>query len=416
MTNDQHMALVSACPGRLEATIHLPSSKSISNRVQIINALSYSPWPVKNLSASDDTRVLANALNSNESVFDIGHAGTAMRFLTAFLSKIVGEWIITGSERMKQRPIGILVDALNSIGARVEYLEKPGYPPLRILGSHLIGGEVELDGSVSSQYLSALLMIAPTLDKGLTLKFRNRLISKSYIEMTLKLMSFFGISYEWNKNVIIVPSQDYLPRDYTVEADWSAASYWYSLLALSPEGQIHLPGLFLSGLQGDEAISGWFNSFGVETRATEEEIIIHKKVDMAPEKLALNFHETPDMAQTMAVLCVAKSVPFHFTGLETLKIKETNRIAALQNELGKFGAHLDEPRNGELIWDGKIDTGSRMENPVIETYHDHRMALSFAPWALVKGEIRIADPAVISKSYPKFWEDLKNAGLGVEGV
>ena len=416
MTKDQHMALVSSRPGRLEATIHLPSSKSISNRVQIINALSYSPWPVKNLSESDDTKVLANALNSNDSVFDIGHAGTAMRFLTAFLSKIVGEWIITGSERMKQRPIGILVDALNSIGARVEYLEKPGYPPLRILGSHLIGGEVELDGSVSSQYLSALLMIAPTLDKGLTLKFRNRLISKSYIEMTLKLMSFFGISYEWNKNVIIVPSQDYLPRDYTVEADWSAASYWYSLLALSPEGQISLSGLYLSGLQGDEAISGWFNTFGVETRATEEGIIIHKKVDMAPEKLALNFHETPDMAQTMAVLCVAKSVPFHFKGLETLKIKETNRIAALQNELGKFGAHLDEPRNGELMWDGKIDKDSCMENPVIETYHDHRMALSFAPWALVKGEIRIADPAVISKSYPNFWEDLKSAGLGIEGV
>ena len=259
--NDKPVGRVSAKAIPLHVTIQLPSSKSISNRVQIINALSYSPWPVKNLSDSDDTRVLAAALNSNDNVFDIGHAGTAMRFLTAFLSKIVGEWIITGSERMKQRPIGILVEALNSIGARVEYVDNPGFPPLRIFGSHLIGGEVELDGSISSQYLSALLMIAPTLDKGLTMTLKNRLTSRSYIEMTLKLMSYFGIRHEWKKNVIIVPPQDYLPRDYTVEADWSAASYWYSILALSPEGEIHLPGLVLSGLQGDEAINEWFSWF-----------------------------------------------------------------------------------------------------------------------------------------------------------
>lgn len=416
MKNDQKVGLITAKPRRLEATIELPSSKSISNRVQIINALSYSPWPVRNLSESDDTRVLAAALNSNDSVFDIGHAGTAMRFLTAFLSKILGEWIITGSERMKQRPIGILVDALNSIGARVEYMENPGFPPLRIYGSHLVGGEVELDGSVSSQYLSALLMIAPTLDKGLTIKFRNRLISRSYIEMTLKLMAFFGIRYEWNGNSITVPSQDYLPRDYSVEADWSAASYWYSLLALSPEGEIYLPGLVLSGLQGDEAIHEWFSWFGIETRVTDNGISIYKRAEITPQKLFLKFHETPDMAQTMAVLCVAKGVPFHFTGLETLKIKETNRIAALQNELAKLGAHLIEPGSGELKWDGKIHPESIVDNPVIETYHDHRMALSFAPLALVCGTIRIADPAVISKSYPKFWEDLENAGFEITGV
>ena len=414
--NDRTVFQVSAKPIQLQTTIQLPSSKSISNRVQIINALSYSPWPVKNLSDSDDTRVLAAALNSNDSVFDIGHAGTAMRFLTAFLSKIVGEWVITGSERMKQRPIGILVDALNSIGARVEYVDHPGYPPLRIYGSHLIGGEVELDGSISSQYLSALLMIAPTLDHGLTLKLQNRLTSRSYIEMTLKLMSYFGIRHEWKKNVIKVPPQDYLPRDYTVEADWSAASYWYSILALSPKGEIHLPGLVLSGLQGDEAINEWFSWFGVETQTTADGISLQKKDEITPKKLYLKFHETPDMAQTMAVLCVAKGVPFHFTGLETLKIKETNRIAALQNELRKFGASLVEPRNGELQWDGTINPDLCMVDPVVETYHDHRMALSFAPLALKYGEIRIADPAVISKSYPNFWDDIKHAGFGIDEV
>lgn len=412
--NDKPVGRVSAKAIPLHATIQLPSSKSISNRVQIINALSYSPWPVKNLSDSDDTRVLAAALNSNDNVFDIGHAGTAMRFLTAFLSKIVGEWTITGSERMKQRPIGILVEALNSIGARVEYVDNPGFPPLRIFGSHLIGGEVELDGSISSQYLSALLMIAPTLDKGLTMTLKNRLTSRSYIEMTLKLMSYFGIRHEWKKNVIIVPPQDYLPRDYTVEADWSAASYWYSILALSPEGEIHLPGLVLSGLQGDEAINEWFSWFGIETRTTAEGISLLKKKDIAPPKLFLKFHETPDMAQTMAVLCVAKGVPFHFTGLETLKIKETNRISALQDELRKFGANLVEPRNGELKWDGIINPDLCIIDPVVETYHDHRMALAFAPMAIKYGDIRIADPAVISKSYPNFWGDLKHAGFDVD--
>jgi 3-phosphoshikimate 1-carboxyvinyltransferase len=395
-------------------SIILPSSKSISNRVQIINALSYSPWPVENLSDSDDTQVLADALNSNDHLFDIGHAGTAMRFLTAFLSKIAGEWIITGSERMQQRPIRILVDALRNLGAQIEYLGNEGYPPLRIFGSHLKGGILEVDGSISSQYISALLMIAPTLEGGLTLRVTNRLISMSYIEMTLKLMKIFGITYHWENNEIVIPGQEYKPVGFTVEADWSAASYWYEVLALSNSGKISMTGLRLSGLQGDEAVAKWFTWFGVETVQEESGIVIRKKNNDRPSRLNLAFNETPDMAQTMAALCVAKKVPFHFTGLETLKIKETNRIEALQKELAKFGAWLTEPGEGELQWDGQILSRNVIPDPVIETYHDHRMALAFAPLAMGCPGLRISDPDVITKSYPAFWNDLRLAGFVID--
>ena len=397
----------------LNARVNLPSSKSISNRVLIINALSYSPWKVANLSDSDDTLVLEAALHSDGNLFDIGHAGTAMRFLTAFLAKIAGEWTVTGSGRMKQRPIRVLVDALRNMGACIEYLENDGYPPLRILGSHLKGGTIELDGSISSQYTSALLMIAPLLEGGLTLKLQNRITSRSYLQMTLKLMEEFGISSSFIDNVIRVREQLYRPVPYTVESDWSAASYWYEILALSDNGKIELQGLKLSGLQGDEAVAEWFKAFGIESCATETGITIVKTMGSKPGHLFLNFHETPDMAQTMAALCVAKGVPFHFSGLETLKIKETNRVAALQNELLHFGAVLQEPAEGELSWDGTFDPAKRQGSPLIQTYSDHRMALAFAPLALTGREIRISDPGVVTKSYPSFWNDLKNARFEV---
>ena len=395
----------------LDARISLPSSKSISNRVLIINALSYSPWAVKNLSVSDDTKVLEAALNSNIDVFDIGHAGTAMRFLTAFLAKIAGEWVITGSERMKQRPIKILVDALRKMGANIEYTENEGFPPLRIFGSHLKGGIVELDGSISSQYISALLMIAPTLEGGLTLRLNNRITSRSYIEMTLKLMKQFGVNSVFRNNEISVEEQSYSPVEYTVEADWSGASYWYEALSLCESGEIELEGLKLSGLQGDEAIENWFRGFGIESVAINSGIKISKLANIKPGRLFLKFHETPDMAQTMAALCVVKRVPFHFKGLETLKIKETNRVAALQKELAKFGAILTEPKEGELKWNGVINQELVQLQPVIETYNDHRMALAFAPLALTGMGVRIANPGVVTKSYPGFWEELKKAGF-----
>ncbi len=400
----------------LHAKVLLPSSKSISNRVLIINALSYSVSGIGNLSESDDTKVLNEALSSNSANFDIGHAGTAMRFLTAFLSKIAGEWTVTGSPRMKQRPIHILVDILRKMGAHIDYTEQEGFPPLHILGSHLKGGVFELDGSVSSQYISALLMIGPTLEGGLTLRLQNRITSRSYIEMTLELMRRFGIQSTFIDNEIRVGEQPYQPVPFVVESDWSAASYWYEILALSCGGEIELPHLYNSGLQGDAAIAGWFEAFGIQTHFESAGVRIKKLNDNKPSKLEINFHETPDMAQTMAVLCVAKQVPFCFSGLETLKIKETNRVEALIVELKKLGAVLTEPQEGSLSWDGTTHASNLQEVPQIETYNDHRMALAFAPLALLGKEIRIVHPFVVTKSYPGFWDDLTSTGFTCEAL
>ena len=398
----------------INGTINLPASKSISNRALIINALSYSPYPIQNLSDSDDTKVLAAALFSNSNKFDIGHAGTAMRFLTAFLAKIVGEWEITGSERMQQRPIAILVDALIQLGAQIEYLGNEGCPPLKILGSHLKGQTIELDGSVSSQYISALLLIAPTIENGLTLKLKGNITSRSYIKLTLELMAKFGIQYRWDENEIYVPEQKYFALDFTCEADWSGASYWYQIMALVDKGEILLENLLLDSLQGDVNIASWFEQFGVTSTQKTEGVLLTKSKNRQPDKLVLDFIENPDVAQTMVCLCVAKNIPFHFSGLKTLKIKETDRIAALQNELAKFGIRITEPEHGELAWDGSVDMEQQEENPIIRTYHDHRMALAFAPMALAGYNMQIDDPMVVTKSYPGFWEDLKQVGFSIK--
>lgn len=398
----------------LEGTITLPASKSISNRVLIINSLAYSPFPVMNLSDSDDTQVLEQVLHSNSDKFDIGHAGTAMRFLTAFLSKIVGKWEITGSERMQQRPIKILVDALIELGARIEYINNEGYPPLRIYGSNLKGGKLELDGSISSQYISALLMIGPTIENGLILTLKNNITSASYISLTLKLMAKFGIKYKWEANKITIPEQPYSVVPFSVEADWSGASYWYQLAALSDNCELLLEGLQLESLQGDSAQARWFEEFGVSSYREEKGVKLTKTKMPLPGKYIQNFVENPDIAQTFAVLCVCKKVPFHFSGLETLKIKETNRINALIVELGKLGANLYEPAIGELAWDGVLDEVKFNACVEIDTYHDHRMALAFAPIALANGKIIINDPMVVTKSYPGYWDDLRKFGLKVE--
>ncbi len=397
----------------LTGEITLPTSKSISNRVLVINALAYSPFPVQNLSNSDDTSVMEQVLNSNTDKFDIGHAGTAMRFLTAFLSKIVGKWEITGSERMQQRPIKILVDALNKLGAKIKYINNPGYPPLHIWGSNLKGGKLELDGSISSQYISALLMIAPTIEGGLELTLTNRITSASYIELTLKLMAQFGIEYKWEGNVITIKEQNYKPIPYTVEADWSGASYWYQLAVLADEADLVLNGLQLDSPQGDCSQAKWFEDFGIVSKQEGNSVRITKKKVSLPENYVQNFVENPDIAQTFAVMCVCKGIPFHFSGLETLKIKETDRIHALITELGKMGAELTEPAHGELAWNGNIDETMFASQVEIDTYHDHRMALAFAPAALINKHIKINDPLVVTKSYPGFWGDLKSVGFKV---
>ena len=404
--------LVSKPDKTLKGSIVLPGSKSVANRALIIHALSYSPYPIENLSESDDTRVMEQVFNSNTNVFDIGHAGTAMRFLTAFLAQIVGEWTLTGSERMKQRPIGILVDALNKLGARIEYLENEGFPPLKIYGSHLKGCILELDGSVSSQYISALLMIAPTLEDGLTLRLKNKITSRPYIEMTLKLMEQFGVKSVWKGNEICIAEQTYKACPFSVEADWSGASYWYQMAVMADELDLELVGLTTESLQGDAQIAKWFEQLGIDTVATEKGSKLVKNGKGLPKQLNLNFIENPDVAQTFAVLCVMKQIPFHFAGLETLKIKETNRIVALQDELAKFGAQITEPAHGELSWDGTFPH-EKQSVPEIETYHDHRMALAFAPACQVYGPVAILDPMVVTKSYPSYWEDLKKVGFEI---
>lgn len=413
MTTGNTLFRIEAPPAEITGSIALPSSKSISNRMLIINALAFSPLKIDNLSDSDDTRVLASILQSNDASFDVGHAGTAMRFLTAFLARTAGIWELTGSDRMQQRPIAILVDALRKLGALIEYPGKEGFPPLKIYGSHLRGGLLDMDGSVSSQYISALLMIAPTLEGGLTLRLKNKITSRSYIELTLKLLEQAGIRSLMKNNEIRIPEQPFLPSEYLVESDWSAASYWYEILALSGSGELELMNLRLSGLQGDESIAHWFEAFGIVTRSTEKGVVISRKQELRPSRLFLSFHENPDVGQTMAALCVALGIPFHFTGLETLRIKETDRIAALQHELLKFGATLTEPRPGELKWDGKKNFPGSEEEPVIETYNDHRMAMAFAPMALTGTPVIIRNPEVVTKSYPGFWDDLASVGFTV---
>lgn len=407
--------IVSKPDQTLKGIIVLPSSKSIANRALIIHALSDSQFPIENLSDSDDTRVMSQVFNSNSNQFDIGHAGTAMRFLTAFLSQIVGTWTLTGSDRMKQRPIGILVDALNKLGAKIEYLENEGFPPLKIYGSHLKGLVLELDGSVSSQYISALLLIAPTIEGGLTLRLKNKIMSRSYIEMTLKLMEQFGVQHIWKGYEILIEEQKYTARPFSVEADWSGASYWYEMAVLADEVDVELIGLRIESLQGDAVLAKWFGQLGIQTSETENGSRLTKNGLPLTKFLQLNFIENPDVAQTFAVLCVMKQFPFHFTGLETLKIKETNRIAALQDELAKFGARITEPADGELKWDGTFPL-EKHSLPEIETYHDHRMAMAFAPACQSFGPIAILDPMVVTKSYPGYWEDLKIVGFKVEIV
>lgn len=404
--------LIKAPEAPIRTCVQLPASKSISNRALILNALSYSPYEVENLSDCDDTRLMVEALTSNGRDFNVGAAGTTMRFLTAFLSKIVGEWTLTGSERMKNRPIKVLVDALNKLGARIEYMEKEGYPPLRIYGSALQGGEIAMAGNVSSQYISAILMIAPLTEKGVTLTLEGEIISKPYIHITLSLMEAFGVKAVWTGQTIRVAPQEYRPVRFTVESDWSAASYWYQIMALAPGSEIELLGLFKNSLQGDAAGARLFSRLGVSTTYTNRGVVLRPNGER-PEKLVYNFVNEPDLAQTFVVSCVLLNVPFRFTGLQSLKIKETDRLEALKAECRKLGYVLTDSGSSVLEWKGERCAPDR--HPVIATYEDHRMALAFAPAALVlPGGIEIARPEVVSKSYPAYWDDLRKAGFTLE--
>lgn len=395
-------------PQSLFTTITLPGSKSISNRALILNALSLSNYEIENLSVCEDTRVIKDAFASDSNVFDVRGAGTAMRFLSAFLAGVEGEWIVQGSARMHERPILPLVDTLISLGADIEYIDKKGYPPLKIKGRKLKGGEVYLTASVSSQFISALIMIAPTMELGLKLHLQHEVISKPYIHLTQKMMEEYGIRIKWTDDIITIKPQPYTSVPYYVEPDWSAASYWYSFVALMPEAEVKLKGLKKNSMQGDANIVNLFSDLGVETVFEEDGIILRKK-EVKAKKFFHNFINEPDLAQTFTVTCCLMNIHFFFTGLQTLKIKETDRIVALINELEKLGYVLRETENGILEWDGERCLTD--ETIVIETYEDHRMAMSFAPASLKFENMYINHPEVVTKSYPSFWDDMQQGGF-----
>lgn len=408
------MQIKVTAPAKIHTTIQLPSSKSISNRALIINALGNGTFRPENLSDCDDTQVMIHALSDGKETIDIMAAGTAMRFLTAYLSVTPGARIITGTERMQQRPIQVLVNALRELGAEIEYVVHDGYPPLRITGHELKKETISLPGNVSSQYISALLMIAPVLNNGLTITLTGEIISRPYIHLTLQLMSDFGAKAGWiNDHQLRVEPQPYQSVPFYVESDWSAASYWYQITALSKEAEITLPGLFEVSYQGDSKVAGIFRSLGVETIYGNNTVTL-KKTGKTVERLDYDFINQPDLAQTFVVTCALMNIPFRFSGLQSLKIKETDRMAALIKEMGKLGYVLREAEGSILFWEGK--RGERAADAAIDTYEDHRMAMAFAPACLKMPEVRINNPHVVSKSYPRYWEDLKKARFIIKEV
>ena len=413
------MQYIVKAPNRIKAEINLPASKSISNRVLVIHSLSGGNSTLHNLSDCDDTQVMINALRDMPEVIDIKAAGTAMRFMSAYLSVTEGEHVITGTERMKHRPIGVLVDALRRLGADIEYVGEQGYPPLRIRGKQLEGGTLEVPGNISSQYISALLMIGPALRNGLELRLTGDIISRPYIDLTLHVMHEFGCKIEWSSvDTISVKPQRYDDREYVVENDWSASSYWYEMLALSEdkENGVILPGLRDASRQGDSVVRYLYSLLGVKTAFKNDDHGQNTKVALTRHFSALtrmdyDFINQPDLAQTFVVTCCALGIPFHFTGLASLKIKETDRIEALKTEMRKLGYVLRDVNDCELEWDGARCEAE--DNPSIDTYEDHRMAMSFAPLAITLGCIRINNPEVVSKSYPNYWDDLRKAGFEI---
>jgi 3-phosphoshikimate 1-carboxyvinyltransferase len=394
---------------KISGRITPPASKSESNRVLIIDALADYQCKLDNLSNARDTQTMIRLLNSNDKVLDVIDAGTTMRFLTAYLSITGQEKVLTGTKRMCERPIKLLVDALRSLGAGIGYMQQEGYPPLEIQQfdkRNVKSNYLKMKGDVSSQYITALLMIAPSLPEGLVMELEGKVGSRPYIEMTLSLMKHFGVVSDWTGNTITITHQAYIPGYYKVESDWSASSYWYSVVALAEDASIELIGYQEHSLQGDSAIVKLMDMLGVKTTFTKEGIYLEKK--SAATSITYDFTDSPDLAQTIAVVCAAKGIPCRMHGLESLRIKETDRITALNNELKKFGSGLDEIEK-DKTYDVKINT-FKVSNQEVATYKDHRMAMAFAPLATI-GNILIEHPEVVEKSYPHFWEDFKAMGF-----
>lgn len=393
----------------IHSAIQLGGSKSISNRLLILNALFDNQIKLKNVSDAEDTDLLQKALsNPNEKIVDIHHAGTAMRFLTSYLSLLNEEKILTGSARMKQRPIGILVEALRSMGISIEYMENEGFPPLKILPSSFKTNKVQIQANTSSQFITSLLLIGSKLPNGLELELVGKITSLPYLEMTLTMLNQLGIDAKRNDNLITIQQKiDFIPQNFTIESDWSSASYHYSIAAISDSCEMEISYLFENSLQGDRRIATIYKeNFGINTEFKNEKVFLTKIKDFKyPKKIELNLNDCPDVAQTIAVTSTALKIPTLLTGLETLKIKETDRIIALYNELKKCGTEsIPTDSTLELTKFNEINT-----IPFINTYNDHRMAMAFAPIALIHS-VEFENPMVVEKSYPRFWKDMERLG------
>ena len=391
--------------------LKITGSKSESNRVLLLQAL-FEGLEIKNVSNSDDSQLMQKALKSNSSVVDVHHAGTAMRFLTAYYATRLGKTTtLTGSSRMQERPIKILVDALNTLGASISYTKNDGYPPLLIEGKRLTKSNVQMKANVSSQYISALLLIAPTLENGLTLHLEGEITSTPYIKMTLSLLNELGVQTSFETNTITVfPFRQLTSKTFVVESDWSSASYFYSIVALSPvDTQIAISEYKSTSLQGDAILQKIYKDLGVESTFNGTTLILKKIETSYPNCLSIDLSNAPDIAQTIAVTCLGLKIDCDLTGLHTLKIKETDRLVALQNEIQKLGTTINITNNS-LQLKSPLDLNPGV---VISTYNDHRMAMAFAPLAL-KTQLFVDDAEVVSKSYPDFWNDLKTIGFTIE--
>ena len=393
--------------------LSITGSKSITNRLLILRSI-YPSLKIKNKSNSQDTVVLENALKSSKNIKDVGHAGTAMRFLTAYYSILKNrEVTLLGSKRMHERPIHPLVDCLKLIGADISYLERDGFPPLRIRGKKLNSKKVEISSNVSSQFISAILLIAPKLVGGLVIELKGELISKPYIKMSIGLLNKLGVKTNFRGNLIRIGNLEKTQKKtFTVESDWSSASYWYSIVALSESAEVRLNNFFKKSIQGDSVLARYYKALGVETKFIGNYIVLSKINDFKPPKyLKLDLIDTPDLAQTIVVTCFGLGTSCFLCGLQTLNIKETERLNALKNELTKLGAKLDITEISLKLYKSK----EFRKNITINTYQDHRMAMSFAPLALII-PIFIENPSVVVKSYPHFWNDLIKAGFKIKST
>ncbi len=386
-------------------TIPLPASKSESNRVLIIDALTSGSNKISNLAEARDSQTMIRLLTQNPPVFDVLDAGTTMRFLTAFAVVTNQNKVMTGTPRMCERPIGLLVDALRDIGADIHYMGAEGFPPLAIHGlKEQLADKISIRGDVSSQYISAMLMIAPVLPNGLEIELLGKVGSVTYIQMTLELMAQFGVKYSWDNNLIKVPHQDYQATSFAVESDWSGASYWFSLLACAEEGELFLAGLKKDSLQGDSKIVEIMDTLGIKSEFRKDGVKLTKQLVKGLD--TWDFTHCPDLAQTVAVTCAIIGQKAAFTGLESLRIKETDRIHALQQELAKFNAQFVEEEDGVFTVIPSIEMPHEV---TIHTYDDHRMAMAFMP-LMTKTDIVIEDPEVVNKSYPSFWKHVELLG------